>query len=129
MFLNGDLDHTIYMESPLGSSNYGSPGIIWKLVKSLYGLKQASHAWYKKARIEFNSLGFIWCNMDYSVFVHTHHDGHFCIITLYVDDLMILSDDVTTLSHHKDDLMKTFKMKDLGPIHWFLGLEIMWDRA
>src|SRR5260370_33757213 len=42
---------------------------------------------------------------------------------------MILSDDTTTLSRHKDDLMGTFKMKDLGPIHWFLGLEITWDRV
>src|SRR5260370_25734108 len=42
---------------------------------------------------------------------------------------MILSDNTMTLSQHKDDLMGTFKMKDLGPIDWFLGLEIMWDRV
>jgi len=67
--------------------------------------------------------------MDYSVFIHSGPDGHFCIIALYVDDLMILSDDAMSLSHHKGDLMKTFKMKDLGPIHWFLGLDIMRDRV
>ena len=48
-FLNRDLEHVIYMEPPLGCADYRSPGIIWKLEKSLYSLKQASHAWYKKA--------------------------------------------------------------------------------
>ncbi len=42
---------------------------------------------------------------------------------------MILSNDVTTLDYQKGDLMKTFRMKDLGAIHWFLGLEIVHDRA
>jgi len=49
MFLNGDLEHVIYMEPPLGFADYRSPVIIWKLEKSLYGLKQASCAWYEKA--------------------------------------------------------------------------------
>jgi len=49
VFLNGDLEHIIYMEPPLGCANFGSSGIIWKLEKSLYGLKQASCVWYKKA--------------------------------------------------------------------------------
>ncbi len=40
-FLNGDLNHTIYMEPPPGSADFGTPGIVWKLEKSLYGLKQA----------------------------------------------------------------------------------------
>src|SRR5260370_27256831 len=128
-FLNGELKHTIYMDPPAGSSDYGTPDVIWKLEKSLYGLKQALCVWYEKVRIEFNSLSFTHCDADYSIFIHPHHDGHFCIIALYVDDLMILSDSITTLNYHKEALMRVFKMKDLGPIHWFLGLEITCDRA
>src|SRR5258708_40168293 len=67
--------------------------------------------------------------MDHSIFVHSTKDGTFCIIALYVDDLMILSNDSITLGHRKDKLMRTFKMKDLRPIHWFLGLEIIHDRS
>src|SRR5260370_22391616 len=40
---------------------------------------------------------------------------------------MILSNELPTLDHHKNDLMQVFKMKDLGHIHWFLGLEITQD--
>src|SRR5260370_39796525 len=98
-FLNGDLEHIIYMDPPPGCADFGSSGIIWKLGKSLYGLKQASHVWYKKAQDEFNCLSFSWCDADYSIFVHTSQDGHFCIIALYVNDLMILSNDLPTLDH------------------------------
>ncbi len=42
---------------------------------------------------------------------------------------MILSNDPLTLELHKHNLMRTFKMKDLSPIHWFLGLEITQDQA
>src|SRR5258708_21582439 len=67
--------------------------------------------------------------MEHSIVVHSTKDGTFCIIALYVDDLMILSNDSINLGHRKDKLMRTFKMKDLGPIHWFLGLEIVCDRS
>ncbi len=53
VFLNRDLEHVIYMEPPPGSADFGSQCIVWKLEKSLYGLKQASHAWYEKAWQEF----------------------------------------------------------------------------
>src|SRR5260221_185174 len=84
-FLNGDLDHTIFMDPPPGSANFGIPNVVWKLEKSLYGLKQVLHAWYQKAKQEFSQLGFIQCNMDHSVFVHSTKDGTFCIITLCND--------------------------------------------
>src|SRR5260370_21368748 len=77
-FLNRDLEHIIYMEPPPGCVDFGSSGIIWKLEKSLYGLKQASHAWYEKAQDKFNCLSFSQSDADYSVFVHASQDGHFC---------------------------------------------------
>src|SRR5258708_88914 len=52
-FLNSDLKHAIYMEPPPGSPDYGANGVVWKLERSLYGLKQASRAWYQKAKEEF----------------------------------------------------------------------------
>jgi hypothetical protein len=112
------------MEPPAGSADYGKEGIIWRLEKSLYGLKQASQAWYEKAKEEFGKLCFLWCDSDHTMFVHHGKGKKFCIIALYVNDLMILSNDLKLLSLKKSQLMKAFKMKDLGEIHWFLGLEI-----
>ena len=60
------------------------------------------------------------------MFTHSSN-GKFCIIALYIDDLMILSNDLPSLRKKKKQLMSSFKMKDLGEIHWFLGLEITRD--
>ena len=57
-FLNSNLEHAIYMELPPGSPDYGVDGVIWKLKRSLYGLKQTSRSWYQKAKEEFAQLGF-----------------------------------------------------------------------
>src|SRR5258708_4711904 len=125
-FLNSDLEHSIYMRPPPGSLDYGSQKMVWKLKKSLYGLKQVSHAWYQKAKVEFEKIGFTQCYSDYPVFIYMN-SCKFCIIALYVDDLMVLSNDAKVLKEKKRDLMNFFRMKDLGPIHWFLSLEIIQD--
>jgi hypothetical protein len=50
-------------------------------------------------------------------------EGKILIIFLYVDDLM-LNGDEQLIHSCKDDLAKEFEMKDLGLLHYFLGLEI-----
>jgi hypothetical protein len=127
-FLNGELEHDIYMQPPPGCADYGRDDIVWKLRKSLYGLKQASRAWYTKAKDELKKLNFTRSNSDHAVFTYSSR-AKICIIALYVDDLMIISNDLPLLRRKKRQLMSTFKMKDLGEIHWFLGLEITRDRA
>ena len=47
-FLNGDLDEDIYMEQPEDFSSLGQEKKVCKLVKSLYGLKQALKQWHEK---------------------------------------------------------------------------------
>ena len=127
VFLNGDLEHEIFMSPPPGCADYGQKDIIWKLKKSLYGLKQASRVWYMKAKDELKKLSFMHSDSDHAMFTHSSN-GKFCIIALYIDDLMILSNDLPSLRKKKKQLMSSFKMKDLGEIHWFLGLEITRDQ-
>src|SRR5258708_6566058 len=122
-FLNGKLEHEIFMHPLPGCANYGWKDIVWKLRKSLYGLKQALQAWYTKAKDDLKKLSFTCLNSDHAVFTHSSN-SKFCIIALYVNDLMILSNDLPSLQKKNKQLMLTFKMKDLGEIHWFLGLEI-----
>jgi hypothetical protein len=82
--------------------------------------------WDEKAKDEFGQLGFLRCDSDHAVFVYRGKGKKLCIIALY--DLMILSNDLKLLNEKRGQLMKAFKMKDLGEIHWFLGLEITHDR-
>ena len=54
-------------------------------------------------------------------------EGKLLIILLYVDDLILTGDELLILSC-KEDLAREFEMKDLGLLHYFLGLEI-WQRS
>jgi len=57
-FLNRDLEHEIFMHPPPGCAEYGGNNMVWRLEKSLYGLKQASWSWYMKAKNELLKLAF-----------------------------------------------------------------------
>eukprot|EP00253_Pinus_taeda_P030436 PITA_30436 len=96
-----------------------------KLKRALYGLKQGPHAWYTWIDRYFTGLGFSKSEADpnlYQIVV----EGKLLIIVLYVDDLILTGDEFLILSC-KDDLAEEFEMKDLGLLHYFLGLEI-WQR-
>ena len=54
-------------------------------------------------------------------------EGKLLITVLYVDDLILTGDELLIHSC-KADLAKEFEMKDLGLLHYFLGLEI-WQRS
>ncbi|GMF65420.1 unnamed protein product [Phytophthora lilii] len=66
-FLNGDLEEDVYMAPPLGIDI--PEGMVCKLRRSLYGLKQAAAVWFKKIRSVFISMGFMQCRADPCLFV------------------------------------------------------------
>ena len=93
-----------------------------RLKRALHGLKKAPHAWYIWIDSYFTILSFTKSEADenlYQIVV----EGKILIIVLYVDDLILTSDE--QLIHScKEDLEKEFEMKDMGLLHYFLGLEI-----
>ena len=93
-----------------------------RLKRVMYGLKQAPRAWYTWIDSYFTRLGFSNSEADsnlYQIVV----EGKLLIIVLYEDDLILIGDEFLILSC-KEDLAKEFEMKDLGLLHYFLGLEI-----
>ena len=119
-FLNSDLDEVIYMEPPPGYTKDRSK--ICKLKKSLYGLKQSGHLWNNMLNSFLTKQGFTRSMVD--TCVYTRFKGESKIILLvWVDDLIIGSSDLQDLNNFKRSLMDNFKMKDLGPLKYFLGIE------
>ena len=57
------------------------------------------------------------------------HKGTPVIITLYVDDLLIIGCDITVINGIKEKLMEKFKMSDLGNMSLVLGMQVTRDRA
>lgn len=121
-FLHGDLDEEIYMKLPQGYKT-SDPNKVCRLKKSLYGLRQAPRCWYAKLTNALLRFGFSHDYADQSLFSKVR--GSICIhILVYVDDFIITCNDTQALQEFKDYLHKCFRMKDLGKLKYFLGLEV-----
>jgi hypothetical protein len=122
-FLHGDLQEKIYMEQPLSYvQNYSI--LVFHLKKSLYGLKQAPRSWYAKMDNFLMDTGFSRCHSDPNVYTKKER-SHLIIYALYVDDLILTSNDSKLLNHVKTSLKKKSEMTDLGFLHYFLGLQVL----
>jgi hypothetical protein len=122
-FLNGEIEEEVYIEQPEGFVIQNERSHVCRLKKAIYGLKQAPRAWYVKMDGFMMSLGFkksfVYPNLYY------HIDGNECLIlVLYVDNLF-LTDSERLIVECKRALTAKFEMKDLGLMHYFLGLEVL----
>jgi len=126
-FLNGNLSEEIYMQQPLGFIIAKTSSLVCKLNKSLYGLKQAPRAWYEKNDTYFSKNGFKRCIYDPNLYVKNFGDD-ILIIVVYLDDLIIIGNQLISIQKLKENLKNEFEMTDLGLLHYFLGLQI-WHMA
>ena len=121
-FLHGDLKEEVYMKLPQGFQT-DDPSKVCRLKKSLYGLKQAPRCWFAKLTSALKTFGVKQSYADYSLFTYIK-DGKSLRVLVYVDDLVIAGNDLVMLEKFKVYLSKCFKMKDLGEMKYFLGIEI-----
>ncbi len=126
-FLNGDLDEEIYMEQPEGFTQEGEH-LVCKLHKSLHGLKQFPRAWNQKLDVFLKNIKFVRSDVDFSVYVAQMGDVKFFIV-VYVDDLILVCNNKDKLLQVKKKLSQKFEMKNLGDLHFFLGMEVERNRA
>ncbi|KAH0738218.1 hypothetical protein KY290_036923 [Solanum tuberosum] len=121
-FLQGDLQEEVYMHVPQGFSSQGEKQVC-RLHKSLYGLKQASRQWNLKLTEALINSGFTQSHFDYSLFTKKVEE-RVVIILVYVDDILITGNDQELIMEGKQALKLNFKIKDLGEMKYFLGIEI-----
>lgn len=113
----------LYMQQPPGMVNSQHLTHVCKLQRALYGIKQAPSAWFDPFSAFFLKYGFFCSLVDPSLFVF-HLDYGSLILLLYVDDMLLTRSTPTLVSNFITMLSNEFIMKDLGPIHHFLGVEI-----
>ena len=122
-FPNGDLNEEIYMDQPEGFISLGHEKKVCRLVKSLYGLKQASKQWHEKFDKVMLSNGFTINECDKCVYVKDTNNGY-VIVCLYVDDMLILGSNNYIITTTKKMLSSKFNMMDLGVADVILGIKI-----
>ena len=114
-YLNAILpdDKVLYMDPIPGLHNSSSK--VHRVVKSLYGLKQAGHTWNTALNNFLMTRGYQQLNTDHYTYVHT--TGYdFTILAVHVDDIAILAPNKQTMDAAKQEISSKFLCKDLGPM-------------
>ena len=123
-FLNGDLKENVFMSQPEGFVVKGKEQNVCKLFKSLYGLKQALHAWYEKLTKHLLKLNFEHFDIDDAT-LFIKKDGRSVVyLVVYVDDLLMTGNNEYYIASIKKDLKKCFEMIDMGHLHYYLEIEV-----
>ncbi|KAJ9671559.1 hypothetical protein PVL29_025321 [Vitis rotundifolia] len=126
-FLNGELEEEVYMKQPEGFPSRDGEQLVCKLKKSIYGLKQASRQWYLKFHNIISSFGFEENVMDQCIYLKVS-GSKFCFLVLYVDDILLATNDKGLLHEVKQFLSKNFDMKDMSEASYVIGIKIHRDR-
>ncbi|GJR06245.1 retrotransposon protein, putative, ty1-copia subclass [Tanacetum coccineum] len=126
-FLNGRLNEDVYMVQPEGFVNPKHPRRVCKLQRSIYRLKQASGSWNKRFDEEIKRYGFT--QNPNQPYVYKKASGSIIVfLILYVDDILLMGNNIPMLQDVKSWLGKCFAMKDLGEAAYILGIKIYRDR-
>ncbi|KAI5073008.1 hypothetical protein GOP47_0013114 [Adiantum capillus-veneris] len=125
-FLHGDLPEEIYMEQPPHFVSTEHPLYVCHLLRSLYGLKQSPRLWFQRFNKLMLSLGYTRLLSEPNIYIrHTQHSP--LVVALYVDDIPLLGTKSEVIKA-KSEIASAFSITDLGPLTYFLGLQVKRDR-
>jgi hypothetical protein len=122
-FLHGVLEEEVYMRQPPDFEDPKVPHFICKLDKALYGLKQVPRAWFARLSTKLHGLGFVPSKVDTSLFLYHKHTIVIYVL-IYVDDIIVTNSSNKVIGALLKDPRDDFALKDLGPLHFFLGIEV-----
>ena len=121
-FLNVVVEEELYVEKPLRFERHDMQTHVCKLKKVLYGLKQAPRTWYDIMNSFLISQEFTKSKLDSKIYFKVE-GGRSMMLLLYVDDLFLIGED-ELIKDARRILATEFKMKYLGMMHYFLGMEV-----
>ena len=127
-FLNGRIEEEVYMKQPEGFINQKSPHLVCKLKHSLYSLKQAPRCWNSTLDKSLKEMGFKQSHSDPCVYMMSE-DESLLILGIYVDDIVICGKSLYRIEAIKKDLSDKFKVKDLGELKYFLGVNVIQNHS
>ncbi|RVW68068.1 Retrovirus-related Pol polyprotein from transposon TNT 1-94 [Vitis vinifera] len=127
-FLNGKLKEDVYMTQPEGYTSMSDHKKVCKLQRSIYGLKQASRSWNIHFNKTIEKFDFVKCEEEPCVYKR-FSGSTIIFLVLYVDDILLIGNDIPAMQGTKVWLSEQFSMKDLGEAAYILGIKIYRDRS
>ena len=122
-FLNGELQEEVYVTQPEGFVKEGEEHKVYRLIKALYGLRQAPRAWNARLDKCLKELGFKRCLHEQAVYTKSDK-GNTLIVGVYVDDLLVTGSSKCEIEEFKKQMNKQFEMSNLGLLSFYLGIEV-----
>jgi hypothetical protein len=119
-FLNGELEDEVWMKLPPGFEQGGG---YCRLVKALYGTKQAPREWNRMIDSFLKGLGFKQSQADPCLYF-SHDSEDTTLLSVYVDDIVTTGSNSKKVAQVRKDLRNRFKMDDGGELRWYLGMDI-----
>lgn len=123
-FLHGILQEDVFMLQPSRFHDEKHPNHIYRLKKSLYGLKQFPRDWFKRLRDFILQVGFTKGLFDSSLFIN-NRDEICTYLLIYVDNIVVTSSSNSNIEHIVSKLVAEFLIKDLGSLTFFLGIHVV----
>jgi Reverse transcriptase (RNA-dependent DNA polymerase) len=120
-YLNSTLQETIYMQQPEGCED--GTGHVCRLIKPLYGLKQAGQEWNNKLDDKLKVHGYDRLFSDPCTYIR-QDAGNFRIMAVWVDDSLLFASSDDTMEHMKDALCSEWEVTDLGEPTKIVGIEV-----
>jgi len=127
-FLNGFLKEELYMMQPEGFVDPENVDKVCKLQRSIYGLVQASRSWNLRFDEVIKAFEFIQVYGEACIYKKVSGSS-IAFLILYVDDILLIGNNIEMLESVKEYLNKSFSMKDLGEAAFILGIKIYRDRS
>ncbi|GKF87105.1 putative ribonuclease H-like domain-containing protein, partial [Tanacetum coccineum] len=122
-FLYGKIEEEVYVYQPPGFEDPDFPDIVYKVEKALYGLHQASRAWYKTLSTYLLDNGFERGKIDKTLFIRSQR-GDIFLVQVYIDDIIFGSTNKKLCIAFEKLMHEKFQMSSMGELTFFLGLQV-----
>ena len=126
VFLHGELKEEIYMDLPPDFyMHLKGKKKVFKLKKSLYGLKNSPWAWFGRFTKVMIIVGYEQIHANHTLFVKHSTSREMTTLLVYVAEIIVTGNDLEERETLKQCLAKEFKIKELGRLNYFLGIEMV----
>ncbi|GKB81069.1 putative ribonuclease H-like domain-containing protein [Tanacetum coccineum] len=126
-FLYGTIEEEVYVCQPPGFEDPQFPDKVYKVEKALYGLHQASRAWYETFSTYLIENGFRRDTIDKTLFIKKDK-GDILLVQVYVDDIIFGSTKKSLCDEFEGLMHKRFQMSSMGELTFFLGLQVQHNK-